>query len=53
MMRVEDLAILAQQYDNVATVKEATGDLDNMAKTRRLCGDNFSILSATTTRRWP
>ena len=45
MMQVEDLAILAQQYDNVATVKEATGDLDNMAKTRRLCGADFAILS--------
>ena len=45
MMHVEDLAILAQQYANVATVKEATGDLQNMAKTRRLCGDGFSILS--------
>ena len=45
MMQVEDLAILAAQYPNVAQVKEATGDLENMAKTRRLCGDNFTILS--------
>ena len=45
MMQVEDLAILAQQYDNVSTVKEATGDLENMAKTRRLCGEEFSIMS--------
>ncbi len=45
MMHVEDLAILAQQYANVSTVKEATGDLENMAKTRRLCGDGFAILS--------
>ena len=45
MMQVEDLAILAHQYPNVAQVKEATGDLDNMAKTRRLCGDDFTILS--------
>jgi len=45
MMHVEDLAILAQQYSNVSTVKEATGDLENMAKTRRLCGEQFVILS--------
>ena len=45
MMHVEDLAILAQQYSNVSTVKEATGDLENMAKTRRLCGTQFTILS--------
>ena len=45
MMQVEDLAILAAQYPNVAQVKEATGDLENMAKTRRLCGDDFTILS--------
>ena len=45
MMHVEDLAILADEYDNVSAVKEATGDLENMAKTRRLCGDDFAILS--------
>ncbi len=45
MMRVEDLAILAKEYGNVSTVKEATGDLENMAATRRLCGADFAILS--------
>lgn len=45
MMQVEDLAILADQYGNVASVKEATGDLKNMAKTRRMCGNEFDILS--------
>ena len=45
MMHVEDLAILAEAHPNVSTVKEATGDYDNMAKTRRLCGDDFCILS--------
>jgi len=45
MMQPEDLAILAGEYANVSTVKEATGDLENMAKTRRLCGDDFAILS--------
>jgi 4-hydroxy-tetrahydrodipicolinate synthase len=45
MMHPEDLAILAGQYANVSAVKEATGNLENMAKTRRLCGERFSILS--------
>jgi 4-hydroxy-tetrahydrodipicolinate synthase len=41
----QDLAILNQQYQNVSVVKEATGDLENMRLTRRLCGKDFSILS--------
>ena len=41
----EDLAILYRQYPNVRTVKEATGDLENMARTRTCCGDDFTILS--------
>ncbi len=45
MMHPEDLAILARQYANVSSVKEATGNLENMAKTRRLCGEKFAILS--------
>ena len=45
MMHVEDLAMLAAHYPNVSSVKEATGDLSNMAKTRRICGENFTILS--------
>ncbi|MFT5373341.1 MAG: 4-hydroxy-tetrahydrodipicolinate synthase [Candidatus Latescibacterota bacterium] len=45
MMHVEDLAILAAEYKNISSVKEATGDLENMAKTRRICGENFTILS--------
>lgn len=40
-----DLALLAQQCPNVSAVKEATGDLDNMALTRELLGQDFSILS--------
>jgi 4-hydroxy-tetrahydrodipicolinate synthase len=40
-----DLAILHQQFPNVRTVKEATGDLKNMELTRSFCGDNFDILS--------
>ncbi len=44
-MLPEDLAILSKQYKNVQTVKEATGDLDNMRHTRNCCGQNFTILS--------
>jgi 4-hydroxy-tetrahydrodipicolinate synthase len=41
----EDLAILHRQYPNMSTVKEATGSLDNMKRTRECCGDDFTILS--------
>jgi 4-hydroxy-tetrahydrodipicolinate synthase len=41
----EDLAILAQQFDNVGCVKEATGDPANMRRTRQCCGDAYIILS--------
>jgi 4-hydroxy-tetrahydrodipicolinate synthase len=41
----EDLALLHQGYPNVKTVKEATGDLDNMRRTRECCGPAFTILS--------
>jgi 4-hydroxy-tetrahydrodipicolinate synthase len=41
----QDLAVLHQQYPNVSCVKEATGDLENMRLTRKLCGINFAILS--------
>jgi 4-hydroxy-tetrahydrodipicolinate synthase len=41
----EDLAILHKQFPNVGTVKEATGDLENMKRTRECCGKEFTILS--------
>lgn len=41
----EDLALLAARYGNVGGVKEATGDLENMARIRQLCGEDFAILS--------
>ena len=44
-LEVEDLAILHRNYENVRAVKEATGDLERMAKTRKLLGDAFDILS--------
>jgi len=44
-LEVEDLAILHRKFKNVRAVKEATGDLERMAKTRSLCGEDFDILS--------
>jgi 4-hydroxy-tetrahydrodipicolinate synthase len=41
----EDIAILNQTYKNVNTVKEATGNLENMRSTRKCCGPEFTILS--------
>jgi 4-hydroxy-tetrahydrodipicolinate synthase len=41
----EDLAILNQTYKNVNTVKEATANLENMRRTRKCCGTDFTILS--------
>ncbi|MCP3926528.1 MAG: 4-hydroxy-tetrahydrodipicolinate synthase [Desulfobacterales bacterium] len=41
----EDLAIISEKYSNVRCVKEATGDLENMEKTRKLCIDNYKIFS--------
>jgi len=41
----EDLALLYKSHPNVSTVKEATGNLDNMRRTRKCCGPDFTILS--------
>jgi len=41
----EDLALLNKEFPNVNTVKEATGDLNNMIRTRECCGKDFIILS--------
>jgi 4-hydroxy-tetrahydrodipicolinate synthase len=41
----EDLALLFKDHPNVNTVKEATGNLDNMRRTRRCCGPEFTIFS--------
>lgn len=41
----QDLALLYGYHPNVSTVKEATGDFDNMKLTRQLCGNKFVILS--------
>ena len=44
-MLPEDLALLSKEIQNVQTVKEATGNLENMRRTRTCCGTHFSILS--------
>ncbi len=41
----EDLGLLFKKHPNVATVKEATGNTDNMRRTRSCCGPDFTILS--------
>ncbi len=41
----EDLAILSSEYANLASVKEATGNIENMRQTRSCCGDDFKIFS--------
>lgn len=41
----EDLAVLHGECPNVSAVKEATGDINNMRRTREVCGADFGILS--------
>ncbi len=41
----EDLAILNEQCKNLNGVKEATGDISNMRRTREVCGPDFFIYS--------
>lgn len=41
----EDLAMLFRQYPNVNSVKEATGDIANMRRTRECCGPDFAVFS--------
>jgi 4-hydroxy-tetrahydrodipicolinate synthase len=41
----EDLGLLSKQYPNVNSVKEATGNIENMRRTRQCCGPDFTILS--------
>ncbi len=41
----EDLAILSEKYRNVRTVKEASGDIFNIRRTRRCAGAALRILS--------
>lgn len=41
----EDLAFLKENFRNAGSVKEATGNLDNMRRTRRCCGEDYIIFS--------
>lgn len=41
----EDLGLLSREFQNVRTVKEATGSIENMRRTRSVCGRDFTILS--------
>lgn len=41
----EDLAILNRDYPNVHTVKEASGDMPNIKRTRKVCGPDYEIFS--------
>lgn len=41
----EDLAALNKEFSNICAVKEATGDLQNMVKTRSLTSQRFQIFS--------
>ena len=44
-MLPHDLAILSSEFNNISSVKEATGSFENMQKTREYCRDDFVILS--------
>jgi 4-hydroxy-tetrahydrodipicolinate synthase len=46
----EDLALLHAECPNVNAVKEASGDLDNMRRTRECCGPGLDILSGDDNR---
>lgn len=48
----QDLAILHREFSNVQAVKEATGNLENMKVIRKLCGNDFSILSGDDDRTY-
>jgi 4-hydroxy-tetrahydrodipicolinate synthase len=41
----EDLALLSESCRNVTAVKEASANLENMRRTREVCGPEFQILS--------
>jgi len=49
----EDLALLSRRHPNIKTVKEATGDLTNMRRTRTCCGPDFIIFSGDDGMTYP
>lgn len=44
-LSAQDLVLLSNEFKNVEAVKEATGDLERMKKTRKLTSDSFKIFS--------
>lgn len=48
----QDLAIAFSKFKNVNAVKEATGNIENMGLTRKLCGEKFAILSGDDDRTY-
>jgi 4-hydroxy-tetrahydrodipicolinate synthase len=44
-MLPQDLALLSRSCPNITSVKEATGNLNNMKLTRKCCGPAFQIFS--------
>ncbi len=49
----EDLALLNERCPNVNTVKEATGNIENMRRTRTCCGPDFTLLSGDDAMTFP
>ncbi|MCW7754975.1 4-hydroxy-tetrahydrodipicolinate synthase [Desulfobotulus sp. H1] len=49
----EDIAILHKTYKNVRCVKEATGNMENMRRTRECCGKDFFIFSGDDALTFP
>lgn len=49
----EDVALLSRKFKNIKCVKEATGKLDNMRRTRECCGKDFMILSGDDALTFP
>ena len=45
LLPLEDLAALREEHPNIVAVKEATGDLERMKKTRQLLRGEFTIMS--------
>jgi len=41
----EDIAILHEEFPNIKAIKEATGNTENIRRTRKCCGEEFEILS--------
>lgn len=49
----EDIALLHKKFKNIRCVKEATGKLDNMRRTRKCCGEDLLIFSGDDALTFP